>query len=50
MKGLIDSSLPMLCENTQSRVELNTDTSRGGSLRKDKNHPLERQHAENLSS
>lgn len=43
MKGLIDSSLLMLCENIQSQVELNTDTSRGGSLDMDKNQPVEPQ-------
>lgn len=36
MKGLIDSSLLMLCENIQSHGELNTDTSREGLLDKDK--------------
>lgn len=42
MKGLIDSSLLMLCENIQSHGELNTDTSREGLLDKDKTIQRER--------
>lgn len=53
MKGLIDSSLLILCENIQSEKEegggLNTDTSRLGSAGEDKKQPVERHNAEKLS-